>query len=175
VYRYPAGEKLTYRFTGDENGQKLHRYWTNACRNCSLKSRCTLGPQRRVKRWEHEDVLEAVQKRLDENPHATRTRRETSEHPFGTMDTVSDIVRPSFRHKYAGGEEVPYSVTMGFYNSRRVPRRLQDPILAADLKELALRLSPRMLLRVMPRLRRNSPGVCPVQRRKARTKWLGSA
>ena len=73
------------------------------------------------------------------------------------------------------GEEVPYSVTMDFYNSRRVPRRLQDPILEADLKELALRLSPRMLLRVMPRLRRNSPGVCPVQRRKARTKWLGSA
>ena len=36
-------------------------------------------------RWEHEDVLEAVQKRLDENPQAMRTRRETAEHPFGTM------------------------------------------------------------------------------------------
>jgi hypothetical protein len=85
VYRYPAGEKLTYRFTSEENGLKLHRYWINACRNCSLKSRCTPSPQRRVKRWEHEDVLEAVQKHLDENPHAMRTRRETSEHPFGTM------------------------------------------------------------------------------------------
>jgi hypothetical protein len=48
-------------------------------------SRCTPGPQRRITRWEHEDVLEAVQKRLDENPHAMRTRRETVEHPFGTM------------------------------------------------------------------------------------------
>ena len=61
---------------------RLHRYWTNACRNCSLKSRCTPS---RITRWEHEDVLEAVQKRLDENPHAMRTRRETSEHPFGTI------------------------------------------------------------------------------------------
>jgi Transposase DDE domain len=66
-------------------GLKLHRYWTNACRNCSLKSRCTPSPQRRITRSEHEDVLEAVQKRLDENPHAMRTRRETSEHPFGTI------------------------------------------------------------------------------------------
>jgi transposase len=49
------------------------------------KSRCTPGPQRRITRWEHEDVLEAVQKQLDENPHATRTRREIVEHPFGTM------------------------------------------------------------------------------------------
>jgi transposase len=85
VYRCPAGEKLTYRFTSEENGLELHRYWTNACRNCALKSRCTPSPLRRIKRWEHEDVLEAVQKRLDENPHAMRTRRETVEHPFGTM------------------------------------------------------------------------------------------
>src|SRR5215472_2698258 len=85
VYRCPAGEKLTYRFTSEENGLKLHRYWTNARRNCALKSRCTPSPLRRIKRWEHEDVLEAVQKRLDENPHAMRTRRETAEHPFGTM------------------------------------------------------------------------------------------
>jgi hypothetical protein len=28
VYRCPAGEKLTYRFTSEEHGQKLHRYWT---------------------------------------------------------------------------------------------------------------------------------------------------
>ena len=85
VYRCPAGEKLTYRFTNEEHGLKLHRYWTNACRTCSLKSRCTPGPQRRITRWGHEDVLEAVQKRLDENPQAMRTRRETAEHPFGTM------------------------------------------------------------------------------------------
>ena len=36
-------------------------------------------------RWEHEHLLEAVQERLDANPQAMRQRRETVEHPFGTM------------------------------------------------------------------------------------------
>ena len=85
VYRCPAGEKLRYYYTNEENGQKLRRYWTNACRHCALKHRCTTGPQRRITRWEHEHVLEAVQKRLDENPQAMRQRRETVEHPFGTL------------------------------------------------------------------------------------------
>src|SRR5947208_12881016 len=54
-------------------------------RHCALKQRCTTGVQRRIARWEHEDVLEAVQKRLDKNPQAMRQRRETVEHPFGTL------------------------------------------------------------------------------------------
>jgi transposase len=85
VYRCPAGEKLKYYYTNEEKGQKLRRYWTNACRHCALKPRCTTGPQRRITRWEHEHVLEAVQRRLDENPQAMRQRRETVEHPFGTL------------------------------------------------------------------------------------------
>jgi transposase len=85
VYRCPAGEKLKYYYTNEENGQKLHRYWTNACRTCALKAKCTKAPQRRITRWEHEEVLEAVQARLDKNPDAMRTRRETVEHPFGTI------------------------------------------------------------------------------------------
>jgi transposase len=63
----------------------MRRYWTNACPKCPLKSKCTTGTERRIPRWEHEHVLEAAQKRLDENPNAMRTRRETVEHPFGTM------------------------------------------------------------------------------------------
>jgi transposase len=85
VYRCPAGEKLKYYYTNEEKGQKLHRYWTNACRTCALKEKCTKGPQRRITRWEHEEVLEAVQARLDRNPNAMRTRRETVEHPYGTI------------------------------------------------------------------------------------------
>jgi transposase len=85
VYRCPAGERLKYYYTNVENGLKLRRYWTNACRTCALKSRCTTGVQRRITRWEHEHVLEAVQRRLDENPQAMRRRRETVEHPFGTI------------------------------------------------------------------------------------------
>ena len=69
VYRCPAGEKLTYRYTSEEDGKTLRRYWTTACSRCPLKSQCTTGPQRRITRWEHEHVLEAVQQRLE------RTRR----------------------------------------------------------------------------------------------------
>jgi len=85
VYRCPAGERLNYYYTNVENGLKLRRYWTNACRTCALKSRCTTAVQRRITRWEHEHVLEAVQRRLDEDPQAMRRRRETVEHPFGTI------------------------------------------------------------------------------------------
>ena len=85
VYRCPAGEKLTYRYTNEEDGKTLRRYWTPACPRCPLKSQCTKGPQRRITRWEHEHLLEAVQQRLDENPQAMRQRRETVEHPFGTL------------------------------------------------------------------------------------------
>jgi transposase len=85
VYRCPAGEKLSYHYTNEEDGQQLRRYWTNACRDCALKAHCTTGKERRITRWEHEQVLEAVQSRLDRNPEAMRQRRETVEHPFGTL------------------------------------------------------------------------------------------
>jgi hypothetical protein len=85
VYRCPAGERLPYRYTNEEDGKMLRRYWTTACPNCSLKAQCTTGPQRRITRWEHEHLLEAVQQRLDANPQAMRQRRETVEHPFGTI------------------------------------------------------------------------------------------
>jgi transposase len=85
VYVCPAGEKLTYRFTAEEHGQRLRRYWTDACHACPIKAQCTTGRERRITRWEHEEVVEAVQERLDKNPDAMRTRRETVEHPFGTM------------------------------------------------------------------------------------------
>jgi len=85
AYRCPAGEKLPYRYTNEEDGKMLRRYWTTACQNCALKSQCTTGPERRITRWEHEHLLEAVQRRLDANPEAMRQRRETVEHPFGTM------------------------------------------------------------------------------------------
>jgi transposase len=85
AYRCPAGEMLTYRYSNEEDGKTLHRYWTTACPRCPLKSQCTTGPERRITRWEHEHLLEAVQRRLDANPQAMRVRRETVEHPFGTL------------------------------------------------------------------------------------------
>jgi transposase len=85
VYVCPAGERMTYRYTREQGGLRLRYYWTSACSTCAIKDLCTPSKQRRVNRWEHEDVVEAVQRRLDENPQAMRQRRETVEHPFGTI------------------------------------------------------------------------------------------
>jgi hypothetical protein len=85
VYLCPAGEQLTYHYTNEEDGKTLRRYWTTACQACALKSKCTTGKERRISRWEHEAVLEAVQARLDRNPDKMRVRRQTVEHPFGTI------------------------------------------------------------------------------------------
>ena len=85
AYLCPAGERLIYHYTNEEAGLALRRYWTNACRHCAIKQRCTTGKERRIRRWAHEEILEAVQRRLDENPEAMRQRRETVEHPFGTI------------------------------------------------------------------------------------------
>jgi transposase len=85
VYICPAGERLTYNFTTQENGLILRRYWTRSCQRCVIKDLCTTGKERRITRWEHEHILEAVQRRLDEHPEKMRQRRETVEHPFGTI------------------------------------------------------------------------------------------
>ncbi len=85
VYVCPAGEKLTYYFTTQDKGMVLHRYRTAACHNCAIKKSCTKGKERLISRWEHEHILDAVQRRLDEHPEKMRQRRETVEHPFGTI------------------------------------------------------------------------------------------
>ncbi len=85
VYVCPADQRLTYRYTNEENGLAQRHYWTNVCQSCPIKELCTTGKERRISRWEHEAVLDAVQRRLDENPQAMRQRRETVEHPFGTL------------------------------------------------------------------------------------------
>ena len=85
VYVCPAGERLTYWFTTQDRGLVLQRYRTQACQRCAIKRECTSTKERLISRWEHEHVLEAVQRRLVKNPQAMRLRRETVEHPFGTL------------------------------------------------------------------------------------------
>jgi hypothetical protein len=68
-----------------EHGQTLHRYWSSACPRCPIKAKCTTGDYRRITRWEHEKVLDTMQRRLDRTPEASRLRRQTVEHPFGTL------------------------------------------------------------------------------------------
>ncbi|MGF6870608.1 IS1182 family transposase [Paraburkholderia sp. MM5477-R1] len=84
-YWCPAGQRLIWRFSTVERGLKTSKYWSSNCQQCSLKGDCTPGPQRRVARWEHEDVLDEMQARLDHAPEMMRIRRQTVEHPFGTI------------------------------------------------------------------------------------------
>lgn len=84
-YQCPAGERLRWRQTTREKGINIHAYWTNVCGGCALKPKCTTGKERRVRRWEHEDVLERMQARLDRRPQQMTVRRRTVEHVFGTL------------------------------------------------------------------------------------------
>jgi transposase len=84
AYRCPAGEMLSYRYTRLEEGKTLHCYWTNKCGSCALQTRCTTSKERRVNRWEHEAIIEAMLKRLDSSD-AMIVRRRTVEHTFGTI------------------------------------------------------------------------------------------
>jgi hypothetical protein len=84
-YRCPAGQALIWRFASIEKGMKNHRYWSSNCSSCPLKAKCTPSAQRRVTRWEHQDVLDDMQARLEQNPDAMRIRRSTVEHPYGTI------------------------------------------------------------------------------------------
>jgi hypothetical protein len=84
-YRCPAGQRAPWRFSVVEHRLQIHKYWSSACPQCSMKSQCTTGTNRRIARWEHEDVLERMQHRLSKRPDVARVRRQTVEHPFGTL------------------------------------------------------------------------------------------
>jgi transposase len=85
-YQCPAGERAIYRFsTLEKNNNKLHVYWPSACPGCSMRDQCTTSSYRRIRRWEHEAVLDRVQQRLDRKPDAMTLRRRTVEHVFGTL------------------------------------------------------------------------------------------
>jgi hypothetical protein len=118
VYICPAGERLIYRFTGEEKGLIKHRYWTSACQSCAIKDLCTSGKERRIARWEHEDVLEAVQQRLDEHPEKMRQRRETVEHPFGTIKSWMGATHFQMKRLKKVGTEMALHVLA--YNLKRV-------------------------------------------------------
>ncbi len=130
VYICPAGERLVYRFTNVEKGLTLRRYLTNACKDCAIRDRCTEGKQRRITRWEHEHVVEAVERRLDENPQAMPTRRNTVEHPFGTIKSWMGATHFQMRTLKKVGTEIALHVLA--YNLKRVMNIMGiGPLIAA--------------------------------------------
>ncbi len=118
AYICPAGERLVYHFKNQENGKTFHRYWTNVCQHCAIKDQCTTDKQRRITRWEHEDILDEVQRRLDEQPEKMRMRRETVEHPFGTIKCWMGYTHFQMKKLKNVGTEMALHVLA--YNLKRV-------------------------------------------------------
>ena len=105
-------------------------YWTNVCKDCAIKDRCTKGKERRITRWEHEHVVETVERWLVENPQAMRTRRNTVEHPFGTIKSWMGATHFQMRTLNRFGTEMALHVLA--YNLKRVLKILGNgPLIAA--------------------------------------------
>jgi transposase len=116
-YRCPAGERAIWRMTTVENGLTLHRYWPSACPKCPMKTRCTPSDYRRITRWEHEQALDDMQRQLDRMPEASRLRRQTVEHIFGTLKAWTG---PShFLTKTLAGVRTEMSLHVLAYNLKR--------------------------------------------------------
>jgi len=117
-YACPAGERLIWRFKTEEKGVTIHKYWSSHCPNCSIKSQCTTDKYRRVGRWEHEAVVEAAAARLDREPERMRTRRQTVEHPFGTLKAWMGYTH--FQMKTLKHVSTEMSLHVLAYNFKRV-------------------------------------------------------
>ena len=118
AYRCPAGEVLTARCDTVEKEMTQRCYWSDRCGACSIRSRCTTGKERRIKRWEHEGVLDAMQKRLDQVGQAMRLRRRTVEHPFGTIKAWMGAMH--FLTRRLGNVGTEMSLQVLAYNMKRV-------------------------------------------------------
>jgi transposase len=88
VYICPASQELPYRFITGEKGLNVKRYWVDAatCRACELKSQCSNSKQsRRITRWEHQGEIDHLEDLMASMPDSMLIRKQTVEHPFGTI------------------------------------------------------------------------------------------
>lgn len=117
-YTCPAGEALIWRFSSVEKGLYMHCYWSSKCQSCTLKSQCTPSTNRRVRRWEHEAVLEEMQHRLNQAPEMMKVRKRTVEHPFGTLKQWMGATH--FLTRKLNGVSAEMSLNVLAYNLKRV-------------------------------------------------------
>jgi transposase len=130
AYRCPAGQRAIRRFTTIEHGMRLHKYWSSDCPKCPIKAQCTPAPYRRIARWEHEQVLETMQDRLDRAPAAMALRRQTVEHPFGTLKAWMGSTH--FLTKTLPRVSTEMSLHVLAYNLKRVMKIMgTGPLIAA--------------------------------------------
>ena len=129
-YMCPADKRLHRRSKKTDKDRLNHLYWTEDCHDCPLKSKCTTSDVRRIARWEHEDVLERVQKRIDCDPGKMRLRREMVEHPFGTIKSWMGATHFLMKRKVNVATEMSLHVLA--YNMKRVMKIIRTgPLMAA--------------------------------------------
>ena len=134
-YECPAGQRAVRRFTTVENGMTIHKYWTSACPRCPIKTQCTTSSYRRIGWWEHEAVLDAMQRRLDRKPNSMTLRRRTIEHVFGTLKHWMGSTHFLMRGLQHVGTEMSLQVLA--YNLKRVISLLGVTKSMAAMKLLA--------------------------------------
>lgn len=117
-YQCPAGQRAIHRFSREEAGLPIRIYWSSACPSCPMKAQCTTSEYRRIRRWEHEEVAERVQQRLDRMPDAMTVRKRTIEHVFGTLKHWMGWTHFLMRGIKNVGTEMSLSVLA--YNFKRV-------------------------------------------------------
>lgn len=121
-YQCPAGQRAIHRFTSDEKGMQIRTYWSSSCIGCAIKAQCTPSDYRRIRRWEHEAVMDKVQQRLDRMPKAMTVRKSTIEHVFGTLKHWMGWTHFLMRGMHNVATEMSLSVLA--YNLKRVIRIL---------------------------------------------------
>jgi hypothetical protein len=118
IYRCPAGQALTHRTNTEQQGLHMRRYWTNACKDCALKSRCTTGQERRVSTWEHEHLVGASNARRRSPSAPMSDRRPTVKHPFGTIKTWTGLCH--FLTRRLAGVRTEMALNVLAYNIKRM-------------------------------------------------------
>jgi transposase len=133
-YQCPAGKRAIWRYTSVAQGMNINRYWSSDCIRCAIKDQCTPSPYRRISRWEHQNVLDAMQRRLDQTPNAMSIRRRTVEHPFGTIKQWMGATHFLMRGRKNVRTEMSLHVLS--YNLRRVMNILGIPGLNKAMRQM---------------------------------------
>lgn len=127
-YRCPADHRLDPTQQSEKNGHRsIHYSNKDACRCCALKPQCTGGSVRRIARWEGEAVLDRMAERLSARPGILATRRETVEHPFGSIKQWMN--QGAFLMRGLAKVRGEFSLTAFAYNLRRAITVLGVPTL----------------------------------------------
>jgi len=86
TYACPGGHLLRPLYRSTKDGTERRHYVNrHACRECELRPQCTGNTFRKVTRWTGEAVLDRMEQRLAARPGILDLRRETVEHPFGSI------------------------------------------------------------------------------------------